>query len=440
MAKVNNKANFFLYFKSQLRRKLYKCYTSKNYNDFIIDDIGELDPNVFAFDSGPDTGICDLDLTKNFDTNRLKQYENFNKTECLESLIRKGLLTWPKKHHKAYGISTSLYEYNPITKQTVGEPIADTFAILARNNSCIMLMADGVNWGVKSRRAARCAVRAALYNINKSLFNEQKCQIKTTHDIFRILSKAFDESQALILKKEGSMTTLCCSIVVQLKDSSHNLSTQNLNKHESHFVVCTLSIGDSTAYVYNRDKASVFELTKGTRNVQNDRDMRDVGGALGYVYGNKPDLSNITYSQMYIKQNDIVFLVSDGISDNFDPVISGVAVKKRAKCDNEIKKSEDLPEMDPYERYLCSIKHMEEILNRNISLNETISAQETCAMIMEHVVKLTEKKRQLLENGFIDVSNLTNDGEKLKYQMKLRDQVQKLNGKLDHASIVAVEI
>jgi hypothetical protein len=40
--------------------------------------------------------------------------------------------------------------------------------------------------------------------------------------------------------------------------------------------------------------------------------MRNVGGALGYVYGNKPDVSNLNYSLMYIRENDIVFLVSDG--------------------------------------------------------------------------------------------------------------------------------
>ncbi len=41
------------------------------------------------------------------------------------------------------------------------------------------------------------------------------------------------------------------------------------------------------------------------------------------MYGNKPDLSNLNFSVMYIKESDIVFLMSDGISDNFDPCVSG---------------------------------------------------------------------------------------------------------------------
>lgn len=414
-------------------------------------------------------------------------------SDYFESLIANNLIQWTKSHHRAYGISTSLYESNPVTKQTVGEPIADTFAILSRSNNSLLLMADGVNWGVRSRRASRCAVRAALNYINKYLFfdfnnnnlngsnsasntaasatatgnnstnsSNGSCgsgnasHIKTTHDLFKIMSKAFDEAQECIIKKEGTMTTLCCSIVVKLKESSSNHNNANAKENcnnepimttssSSMYVVCTLSIGDSTAYVFNREKG-VFELTKGSRNTNNDRDMRDVGGALGYVYGKKPDLSNINYSIMYIKSNDIVFLVSDGISDNFDPAISGVARKRKTQQQNTTSNNqnpnvlnEQLPEMDPYERYLCSLNHMNEVLNRNRTLSDTISAQELCAMLIEHVVKLTEQKRQLLENGFYQLSTIKSDEEKLKFQMKLREDALKLHGKLDHASVVAFE-
>jgi hypothetical protein len=370
--------------------------------------------------------------------------------DYFESLTANNLINWTKTHHKAYGISTSLYESNPVTKATVGEPIADSFALLGRNNNCILVMADGVNWGVRSKRAARCAVRASLNYINKYLFfdlnnnnnnnnNNSSSNIKTTHDLFSIMSKSFDEAQEFIIKNEGSMTTLCCSIVVKLKDNSANNNDDSITHNNSQptHVVCTLSIGDSTAYVFCREKG-IFELTKGSRNVLNDRDIRDVGGALGYVYGVKPDLSNINYSIMYIKTNDIVFLVSDGISDNFDPCISGCARKKNVK--NDTNSDLGLPLMDPYERYLCSLNHMFEILIRNRTLNETISAQEVCAMLIEHVVKLTEPKRQLLENGFAHVATIKNDEEKLKFQTKLREDALKLNGKLDHASIVAFEI
>jgi hypothetical protein len=53
--------------------------------------------------------------------------------------------------------------------------------------------------------------------------------------------------------------------------------------------------------------------------------MRDALGALGPVDGNKPELSNLTLSLTIVEKGDIVFLTSDGISDNFDPVVGKFA-------------------------------------------------------------------------------------------------------------------
>ena len=49
-------------------------------------------------------------------------------------------------------------------------------------------------------------------------------------------------------------------------------------------------------------------------------------GALGPVDGINPELSNLTYSMTFLKPGDIVFLTSDGISDNFDPVVGKFCV------------------------------------------------------------------------------------------------------------------
>lgn len=55
------------------------------------------------------------------------------------------------------------------------------------------------------------------------------------------------------------------------------------------------------------------------------RDMRDALGAIGPADGNKPELSNLTFSMTIVEKGDIVFLTSDGISDNFDPVVGKFA-------------------------------------------------------------------------------------------------------------------
>ena len=54
--------------------------------------------------------------------------------------------------------------------------------------------------------------------------------------------------------------------------------------------------------------------------------MRDALGALGPVDGMNPELSNLTCSLTLVDPGDIVFLTSDGVSDNFDPVVGKFCV------------------------------------------------------------------------------------------------------------------
>ena len=42
------------------------------------------------------------------------------------------------------------------------EHFSDSFAIVARKNSAIMVLGDGVNWGSKAALASRCAVRVII--------------------------------------------------------------------------------------------------------------------------------------------------------------------------------------------------------------------------------------------------------------------------------------
>lgn len=61
-----------------------------------------------------------------------------------------------------------------------GDPIADSFGVSARKNNALLIVADGVNWGEKSKMAARCAVYGCMKFMNEKLFTAGK-SIKTTH-------------------------------------------------------------------------------------------------------------------------------------------------------------------------------------------------------------------------------------------------------------------
>lgn len=75
---------------------------------------------------------------------------------------------------QGHGIAISLYEKNPITNEHAGSPIADCFGMISRRNSCVMVMADGVNWGEKARLASCSAVQASLEYLSRALMTPSK--------------------------------------------------------------------------------------------------------------------------------------------------------------------------------------------------------------------------------------------------------------------------
>lgn len=101
-----------------------------------------------------------------------------------------GVLNWKNPHNRAYGSSTTLYELHPLTKINAGEPIADCFAVVARENSAILVLADGVNWGQKACIAARAAVHGCVDYLNKSMFSLAVRESFTT-TVRKILNSLF---------------------------------------------------------------------------------------------------------------------------------------------------------------------------------------------------------------------------------------------------------
>lgn len=133
------------------------------------------------------------------------------------------------------------------------------------------------------------------------------------------------------------------------------LYTGSDNCNSAKFAVCVCNVGDSLAYVYS-PKHGVREITHGneilavpsepfvfiymsffsrklnilgSHDVNSMRDMRDALGALGPVDGQNPELNNLTCSMTIIEEGDIVFLTSDGVSDNFDPVVGKFVVARK---------------------------------------------------------------------------------------------------------------
>ena len=250
-------------------------------------------------------------------------------------------------------------------------------------------------------------------------------------EITRLLLQSLDAAQQSILLHGGGLTTLCVAMVSPLLDSRQ-------------FVVCIVNVGDSLAYVFSKQHG-VREITTGSHDISLERDIRDAGGALGPVNGTQPELHNLTCSMTFVDPGDIIYLTTDGISDNFDPVVTKIAVSRvrQEGGDNGVDEcgtQEGKPEMEPHERHQYAVKEMERIIHEfELFAEVPCSAQELCGAILQHVLKLTNTKRQVLENPKLYGKKLRSK-ERKRRDAEILDQMHKAPGKLDHATIIGYEI
>uniref|UniRef100_A0A6P4F5I2 PP2C-like domain-containing protein CG9801 n=1 Tax=Drosophila rhopaloa TaxID=1041015 RepID=A0A6P4F5I2_DRORH len=253
------------------------------------------------------------DGDSNSERERLLREAVSNQGGSAPAAVVAGVENWRMECDFAYGISVSLYETNMLTKEPMGNPIADCYGMVVRGDSAAMAMADGVNWGDGARLAARSAVHGCLDYLDRAVFGQAlECRATTTQEVFVSLLRSLWEGHGCILEVGGALSTLTIAVVLPLDGSPGK------------YVVCSCNVGDSLGYVYSK-KHGVRELTQASHDISSMRDMRDALGALGPADGNKPELSNLTFSMSCIESGDIVFLTSDGISDNFDPVVGKFA-------------------------------------------------------------------------------------------------------------------
>ncbi|KAF6254955.1 hypothetical protein COO60DRAFT_260710 [Scenedesmus sp. NREL 46B-D3] len=243
-----------------------------------------------------------------------------------------------QQQQQACGGAVSLYDRDAATGRRNGEPIADCYGILTYRGGAVMALADGVNWGERPRAAARGAVHGFLGHVHQELAVAQGGKAISSDAAFHILQRAVQAAQAQVLAAEGTLTTLVGAVVLQQRMRS--------GRH------CCLSVvvGDSPSYVWRAAAQEVVELNYQPPLNGFHRDPRVCPGCLGFAVGDAPDLSNISYAITSLDKGDVVFLASDGIADNFDPVVRkqasaraigegssrqvGIAALSPAKCHN----------------------------------------------------------------------------------------------------------
>ncbi|KAL5110156.1 hypothetical protein TcWFU_003839 [Taenia crassiceps] len=264
-------------------------------------------------------------------------------------------------HTRAFGKSVSLYDTNPVTGRTSGDPIADAFVVKVRQDSAFLAVADGVNWGEAPMRAARCAINAVYEHLETNLLlgGPQALKIRNTRDAASLLFAAFRQAHLDITAHTRGLSTLCVGLLLPVHLSErhrHHRSGQSSlsasssaeegieslesSRHGSALIVA--SVGDSQAFLL-REGTDTVEVTgwvpqqSSTADAKTgyeagdppERDFRDAGGALGPVYDSgEPELQNLMCAVVNCAPRDVIIFGTDGLTDNFDPVIVRIAIPR----------------------------------------------------------------------------------------------------------------
>ncbi|KAM7537196.1 hypothetical protein Aperf_G00000061736 [Anoplocephala perfoliata] len=311
-----------------------------------------LDRKVVAAMTGPDTGF-----------QVAREWKDKSTSKTLVCGTHVFVDNWKEiPHPRAFGKSISLYDKNPVTGRTSGDPIADAYVVKMRRNSAFMAVADGVNWGEAPMRAARCAINAVYEHLETHLLlgGPEALKIRNTRDAANLLFAAFRQAHLDITAQTKGLTTLCVGLLlpVHLGERHRLYHQRNQSGHSSNHSAASVSslmtdegattthalivasVGDSQAFLLH-EGTDALEVTgwvpPGVDSARADcevegppeRDFRDAGGALGPVYeSGEPELQNLMCAVAICDPRDVIIFGTDGLTDNFDPVIVRIAIPR----------------------------------------------------------------------------------------------------------------
>lgn len=263
-----------------------------------------------------------------------------------------------------------------------GDPICDRYFVKLFENRMIGALADGCNWGERTRRAAKKACKAfTLY------LNESHRKPKNLQEIAKLMLGGFADAHRKILESasegvwEAGTTTMNGHMICR---ASSNGSGDNFKWV---FICCNL--GDCKAFHYSKQTKKVNDITKNTRF--DVRDSGDPGGRLGPREDGQPDLRNLAFYWENCEEGDYIFIVSDGVYDNCDLRHQGF---KPADVGLQ---GDSWNDVDINQAAVVDAAFVEEQLATIINgIQGEVHPQAICSAITDHCFKLTENTRQFM--------------------------------------------
>eukprot|EP00026_Physarum_polycephalum_P000336 Phypoly_transcript_00336.p1 GENE.Phypoly_transcript_00336~~Phypoly_transcript_00336.p1 ORF type:complete len:1616 (-),score=256.83 Phypoly_transcript_00336:128-4975(-) len=320
----------------------------------------------------------------------------------------------------ACGRLTSTY---PLTETSIrlGDPICDTFRLYLTHAYGIILMADGCNWGRMPCEAARNASDEFLDYVREHLPS-----IHTLQRLGQLLIQGVEAAHQAVLAPSKYKLNMASPSEIENWDVGTTTMVAGVvvrTQRDAWEILC-VSIGDCKLMVYRDGK--VIDVTAGNRG--NLTDARDPGGRIGpHMKLGRPDLRNLSLTTFSCMENDLVFAVTDGIHDNFDPQQLGVSPHALGLDTDDWRAAETLfnaASMKKKSEFMTS-KMQEAIMKLAHASRSPVTPAIITRALTQYTLDLSYNSRMWMEN---------NPGKKLIEDYSL------FPGKMDHATCVCMKV
>jgi len=361
----------------------------------------------------------------------------------LKKIVHLYLITEPRDS-RIYGKTIDTYAYDVIKGKRAGQPNADSFYAEAYYNSLIFGVADGIGWGVPSRRASQSALLGFMMAINEYYSKRKGSQIDTI-SMAQACYSGIELGHSCVFSNTESKTTFCGGILVKLddfeeenftdssEDSSVSDSSECSDDNVPRWIFVGISVGDSLIYRYSTSTMEVKELTVSDRT----GGVRDAGGHLG---GKEPDLKNMAYHCCLANEGDLFIAVSDGVHDNLDPEVLKCPLSESGfEIPDGVEDWEDLNTIEKNEK---KRRFKEEKLLEIIESVNEVSPRAVTDAIISEIEEITRAQRKGYEEG----SRLQRDWDKMEETERndlnkwVQETLKSPKGKFDHVTCLCVEV
>ena len=284
-----------------------------------------------------------------------------------------------------------------------GSPVCDTFAMEVLQECCVSLcVADGCGWGKKSLDASVQASSAFLDYIRSQSSTAVHQNLKVEFILLRALAKAHERIMDRAI--DGGTTTLIGGVLLPFSTA---------------FQFSFVSIGDCKAFLRIAETGEFVDLN--SHNRAHCRDSKDPGGRIGFCdKDGEPDLRNLFVGKCFCSFGDLLFLMSDGVSDNFDPELQGCLP---SDCGFDgVSCWDDMADASSVKSKWCCLKLAEIVGEVDVSFLDT---NVVVQKLITYCKDLTKSSREFLESF---------------HGQKLPSDFKNYPGKMDHSTCVCVSL